>query len=291
MNKNINELTIKNNEYKSLLDDLIAFIAHGQQSAQKAVNTIRLNTYWQMGERMALAQDQLSPADAEIFVARIAADLPADKTLLYRILQFYRLWPKGIPTVSENSLSWTHHIELLALKDETERNFYLETATNENWDRNTLRKAIRKDYFTIVQQRVEDDEAPVLKRDPNPLHVYKAILENVVDGDTLLVRIDLGFEVWVNQRIRLRGINTEELTKNGRPAKSSDRAARAKAFVAEKLQDIPFIVVKTYKSDSYGRYIGDLFYHPTIAKKEDVATKGFFLNQEILKAGLAKIYE
>jgi len=31
------------------------------------------------------------------------------------------------------------------------------------------------------------------------------------------------------------------------------------------------------------------FYHPTLTKREDVATKGIFLNDEILKAGLADL--
>ncbi|MBF0103727.1 MAG: thermonuclease family protein [Deltaproteobacteria bacterium] len=118
------------------------------------------------------------------------------------------------------------------------------------------------------------------KRDPSPLHVYKAVVESVVDGDTLLVRIDLGFNVWVAQRIRFRGINCAEM---------SDGGEAAKTYVAEQLKDIPFIVIKTYKTDMYGRYVADVFYSPTLKDKEAVAEDGIFLNQEILKAGLAKM--
>jgi len=39
----------------------------------------------------------------------------------------------------------------------------------------------------------------------------------------------------------------------------------------------------------YGRFVADVFYHPTLTKREDVATKGIFLNDEILKAGLADL--
>ena len=83
--------------------------------------------------------------------------------------------------------------------------------------------------------------------------VYKALVEKVVDGDTLAVRIDLGFNVWVSQRIRFRGINTAELVKDGvKTGKAPDRAEQAKAFVEERLKDIEFIVIKTYKTDMYG---------------------------------------
>jgi micrococcal nuclease len=41
------------------------------------------------------------------------------------------------------------------------------------------------------------------------MYQYKAIITKVVDGDTVDVDIDLGFEVWLrNQRIRLYGIDT-----------------------------------------------------------------------------------
>lgn len=70
-----------------------------------------------------------------------------------------------------------------------------------------------------------------------------------------------------------------------------DGGEAAKTFVADKLKDIPFIVIKTYKTDMYGRFVADVFYHPTLKDKEDVAEDGFFLNQEILKVGLARLMD
>jgi len=39
----------------------------------------------------------------------------------------------------------------------------------------------------------------------------------------------------------------------------------------------------------YGRYVADVMYHPMIKKKEDVYSKGFFLNTELLAEGLADV--
>ena len=115
-------------------------------------------------------------------------------------------------------------------------------------------------------------------------------MEKVVDGDTILVRIDLGFDVWVNERTRFRGINTAEIIRNGVPAGDvSDRAEQAKKFVEEKLKGVEFVVIKTYKTDMYERYVSDIFYQPTIKKKEEVYEKGFFLNSELFTAGLADL--
>lgn len=65
----------------------------------------------------------------------------------------------------------------------------------------------------------------------------------------------------------------------------SDGGQAAKDFVANKLKDIPFVVIKTFKADIYGRFVADIFYSPTLKDKEDVAEDGFFFNQEILKVG------
>ena len=47
MNKNL-----KNDSYKSLLEELKSIISNGQHRAYKAVDNIKVQTYWQIGERV-----------------------------------------------------------------------------------------------------------------------------------------------------------------------------------------------------------------------------------------------
>ncbi len=285
------ELT-ETESYGKLLDDLKKLIESGQQAALNAVNEIRVSTYWQMGKRMAELKELADPDQASGLTAKLSEDLKLDQTLLYRIIQFYRTWPNGVPKVEEaGQLSWAHYTELLSVRDEKERDFYFQQAATEEWSRDTLRKAIQKDFYNLQKspKKLKSGKA-TLERGGDPLYTYKAIVEKVVDGDTLAVRIDLGFNVWVSQRIRFRGINTAELVKDGvKTGKAPDRADQAKTFVEERLKDIEFIVIKTYKTDMYGRYVADVFYHPTIKKKEDVYEKGFFLNIDLLHAELADL--
>jgi endonuclease YncB( thermonuclease family) len=285
-----NEL-VETKAYQKLRDDLAGLLLKGQQDALNKLNEIRLNTYWQMGKRLSEERELLESEASGQILAQLADGLKLELSLIYRILQFYRTWPDGVPaTKGGTTLSWAHFTELLAIKDPKERDYYLEEASRMGWGRNILRKAIKKDLFTTSKQPAGKEATTTLTRDPNPLFTYKAIVENVVDGDTLAVRIDLGFNVWVSQRIRFRGINTAELVKGGVPAgEAPGRGEQAKAYVEEKLKDIEFIVIKTYKTDMYGRYVADVFYHPTIKNKEDICTAGFFLNQEILAAGLADV--
>ena len=114
------------------------------------------------------------------------------------------------------------------------------------------------------------------------LYTYKANIERVIDGDTLVCMIDLGLKTKTRRKLRLRGINCPEMsTKSG-------------AYVKERVKKIldkqKFIVVKTYKNDKYGRMLADVFY---LAKEKDanvVAEKGIYFNQILLDEGLAEIW-
>lgn len=118
------------------------------------------------------------------------------------------------------------------------------------------------------------------------LYTYKAYLERVIDGDTLKVHIDLGLHTWVKQRIRLKEIDAPELmTKKGQ---------QAKEWVERVLAQVAFVVVKTYTSDKYDRYLADVFYLPAgkaglpgATDANVVAQEGRLLNQELLDQGLA----
>ncbi|HEX5036377.1 MAG TPA: DUF1016 N-terminal domain-containing protein, partial [bacterium] len=162
--------------YDKLVIDLKDLIAKGQQAALNAVNEIRVTTYWQMGKRMAELQELADADEASTLIARLAESLGLDQTLLYRVFQFYRTWPDGIPKVEESvTLSWAHYVELISIKDEKERQFYLQHAAMEEWSRDTLRKAIQKDFFTLEKSKKTLPAGEVtLERGGDPLHIYKA---------------------------------------------------------------------------------------------------------------------
>lgn len=85
-------------------------------------------------------------------------------------------------------------------------------------------------------------------------------LTGVVDGDTIDVEIDLGFNVSYAQRVRLAGIDTPE-------SRTKDKAEKilgleSKEYLKSKLKDAKLIVIKTEKPDSsekYGRILGWLY--------------------------------
>ena len=82
-------------------------------------------------------------------------------------------------------------------------------------------------------------------------------VKNVVDGDTIDVIIDLGFDILFSSRVRLAGIDTPE-------SRTTDKAEKAlgieaKEYLKKQLKDAKSVVIRTEKMDSsekYGRILG-----------------------------------
>ena len=86
---------------------------------------------------------------------------------------------------------------------------------------------------------------------------YVRKVEGVVDGDTIDVLIDLGFDILFASRVRLAGIDTPE-------SRTKDLVEKAlglesKEYLKKALKDAKSVVIKTEKMDSsekYGRILG-----------------------------------
>lgn len=93
------------------------------------------------------------------------------------------------------------------------------------------------------------------------MYEYKCVIVRVIDGDTVDVDIDLGFDVWLkDQRIRINGIDAPESRTSDPVEKIFGLAAKAK--VEELLS--PVMVLRTIidrdGSDAkgkFGRILGD----------------------------------
>jgi len=89
------------------------------------------------------------------------------------------------------------------------------------------------------------------------IYIYKAELIRVVDGDTVELIIDLGFDTLRKERFRLYGIDAPEMRTAAGKA--------AKAWLWEAIQPLEAIYVQTIqlstkaKRDKYGRFLAVLY--------------------------------
>ena len=117
------------------------------------------------------------------------------------------------------------------------------------------------------------------ERAAKDLYTFKAVVERVVDGDTLLVHVDCGFDHWRREYLRFRGIDCPEL--------STPDGQKVKRFIESRLKPNDFVIIKTHKDDKYGRYLVDVFYLMGETNGDKVAAEGKYLNQELLDNRLA----
>ena len=121
------------------------------------------------------------------------------------------------------------------------------------------------------------------------MYEYKAKLIKIVDGDTIDFDLQLGFHMTARIRTRLKGIDTPEIRGEERPD-----GLQSKAFVEETLNSAADIVVRTYKTGKYGRWLADILFkspQENPSTPEEVIDGDYInLNKLLLLKGLAKKY-
>jgi endonuclease YncB( thermonuclease family) len=104
---------------------------------------------------------------------------------------------------------------------------------------------------------------------PGERYCYTGKVLNIIDGDTVKMRLDLHFDIAIDIPLRLRGVDAMEIdTREGKNARS------ALANILKKQTDI---TVYTYHHDRYGRYIADL-----------IAADGTYVNKHLVEKGFAR---
>lgn len=104
------------------------------------------------------------------------------------------------------------------------------------------------------------------------LYKYNASVISVVDGDTLWLEIDLGFDTYQNMTFRLAGVAT--------PKMSTPEGEAARSWLVARLAPHDNIVIETFKDrkEKYGRYLATIWLG-------DVN-----VNEEMLVLGVAEPY-
>jgi len=160
--------------YKNLLNELKSILSKGQAKAYKAVDNIKVQTYWQIGER--IVRDEIENKERADYgkhlVPQISFHLGINKRELYRIIKFFRLY-EIVATVSPQ-LSWNHYKELVDIECHKERKFYQAKTINENWSVRELHSQIKNNLFKNAVSNKE--KLPVRKKQRilDTLEIFKA---------------------------------------------------------------------------------------------------------------------
>lgn len=90
------------------------------------------------------------------------------------------------------------------------------------------------------------------------LYFYNAVVDKVVDGDTIDVTIDLGFNIWIKERLRLYGINCPET--RTKDAEEKERGLKAKKYVQNHINaNAGKVQIQSFGKGKYGRVLAEVW--------------------------------
>ncbi|MFH1563188.1 MAG: PDDEXK nuclease domain-containing protein [Nitrospirota bacterium] len=134
-------------DYNEILRDIRSLLEKATYQAYKAVDNLRVQTYWQVGER--IARGELEHRDKPMYGEKLLKQLANDLTIawrnIYNALLFYKIYPI-LQTVSAK-LSWSHYVELITTQNAEEREFYESQIVQNNWSVRELRKQISNNLY------------------------------------------------------------------------------------------------------------------------------------------------
>ena len=106
---------------------------------------------------------------------------------------------------------------------------------------------------------------------------YFCKVTRVVDGDTIDVNIDLGFQIWHRGRVRMAGIDSPESRTRNKAEKVLGLASKAR--LKELLKGEKVSIKCTKEKGKFGRILAD------------VIVNDLSINQQLIDEGYAREYQ
>ena len=161
---------------QSLIQDLRQIIEQARGQVAATANYAQTMMYWHIGERInrEILGNQRAEYGKQI-VSAVSTQLQAEygkkgfePRSIWRMMQFAQEFPDEqiVATVS-TQLSWSHVIEILPLKDNIQREFYLTLAASEKWKVRQLRKEI--DGMLFERTAIASKPAELVKKELSTL--------------------------------------------------------------------------------------------------------------------------
>ena len=137
----------------SLLGNLGELIRQARQKVLRAVDTIQVQTCWQIGRhivefeqegaRRAGYGKQLLSTLAKVLTAEFGKGFDASNLRYMRL--FYQAFP--ICDALRHELSWTHYRRLLRVDNDSARLWYMNESATQNWSSRALERQINTLYY------------------------------------------------------------------------------------------------------------------------------------------------
>ena len=155
----------KTKNISSLYNNIKTIIDTSKQQIVKEVNKTMTTSYWEIGERLKTEtlKDERAVYGQEV-IKNISDKLTLEygrgysRSNLERMMRFYTIFnDKAICATVSHKLSWSHFIELIKIKNELKREFYIAMCSTERWNVRTLRERVNSMLYerTAISKKPE----------------------------------------------------------------------------------------------------------------------------------------
>ena len=144
---------VKTNLTEQFISDIRTIILSARESAIRSVDTVRVQMYWELGERIFI-EEQKGQDRAEYgayLLQNIATEIEKEfgsgfsVRQLERARQFYRTYP--IASAVRTQLNWYQYRLLIQIDDKDKREYYELEAANNNWTGCELERQINSGLY------------------------------------------------------------------------------------------------------------------------------------------------
>ncbi len=173
INPQSKDITRDDKGYQNLLEELTSILTKGQSKAYKAVDNIKVQTYWQLGERIVREEMQYENRAeyGKLLIENLSIDLGFEKRRLYEIVKFYRTY--AIVRALSAQLSWKHYTVLISIDDDKKREYYQNKSVQNSWAYRELRRQIKAQLFENTSKSEIDMVCRTSLSPINKLDIFK----------------------------------------------------------------------------------------------------------------------
>lgn len=148
--------TLQKGQMDKLVGDVRTLLTQARQATARAVNTAMVTTYWMIGQRIVVEEQNGSnkAAYGEQILQKLSSALEKEfgngfsYANLRNMRQFYLTYPdKEICYTLCSKLSWSHNRLIMRIQDNNARHYYLQEAAQEGWSVRQLERNIESHYY------------------------------------------------------------------------------------------------------------------------------------------------
>lgn len=166
------------NHYQDVHSGIVALLDHARRHAARSINALMTVTYWEIGRRLVLEEQQGAERAAygQELIRQLSIDLNSrfgrgfSQQNLWQMRAFYLAWPCSeiiqtlsgeLPMVQESvweladlaalsrrfPLPWSAYVRLLSVKNEVARGFYEAEALRCGWSVRQLERQVNSQFY------------------------------------------------------------------------------------------------------------------------------------------------